>query len=685
MAYYKKRSHYRGGRSSSYSTPTSNTQDREAWEPVCDKNPVYRTHSIFCRVHRYKLQLIEAKQNYTTPHAVHLRVDDPIDQQISEDLGYRNERYIYRMACGHLQKLYPSQKGAVGEIRPCHKCGEKQGYWVLHHEHGHHWFDSFNPLIPIFVDQCAEDYSKLAPQVGKESLKQFLMLTVNLFDDLRNNSLLWHVMPGAAEQLDIRWKRLTEDKKNLCEKDFMQFAFAVALEVDAKGGEFEPLRPILDWTAKAVRGKAVDNMCYALRVMLDRCIGTLISHIPPDPPQDDAADQGDADDDQNAAPGGQGTPSGHAGGKSLPNSSSAQGASSGDLAQALQQLMQNNNPHDPLEKHHQLTDLDLARDPKARNKAMQIAAAIMGKDLQDTAQMNSIFTQTTDQKSQQQLGQLQKDLAQVHTDSQLSSDAKARILFIDVPPAAIPPDRYVDLSPFDEERVARLQGVFNRIMGQKKLERSRRGPKIDIRAFIRYLTKIGLEDGQALGGSTGNEKMFKKLLPQRGFAYFVLVDMSGSMSSCFQKVAEAAEILKRALDFPFVTGSIWGFQGGYGLNNITGQTREPPPGEVWLFRYHPECMGYEGEVTIKLREGIFPVSVQCNGITPMNSALRVAVKNFIINYPPSVAKQKAAFRTAGRFDQACFGKPLHNFRKVRFRHSGRVVDRRHHFPGRQFH
>lgn len=278
--------------------------------------------------------------------------------------------------------------------------------------------------------------------------------------------------------------------------------------------------------------------------------------------------------------------------------------------------MANAQPLDEKEDHP-------APDAKAMTAAMgsQVLKAMMAQTLSanisDLDQLDlELGDDEPDADMAQALHQLQNGMTSKSNDSLLTSNAKAKIQLIDVTPESVKTSPEVELTEDERFAVMRMRSTFFKSLGRQKAKRSADGNVVDIPALIQYIN-----DRQ-------DPEVFENEAVQQGFAYSILVDMSGSMSGTFPKVCHAVEMLKKSLKFPFVVGNLWGFRGGTGN------------GEVWMYRYDKNCVGYTGKVRTKDWKGQ-PVDlpVACGGLTPMHSATNIAVTHLWRNMPSGMAKR----------------------------------------------
>lgn len=671
----------RGRASAAFSNyqPRDDDDDKPS-TPLVDKNPHYRTNDIFNGVFKKRVRLLDGAPNSTDGKVINLKFRDPIKQMVAERMREGEGEFVYRLACGHPRVL--KKRVSIGFEVDCFVCGNHQSYLALQHEWSHIMFHSFHPAWTMFVEQTTNEYSKLAPGIDKEQLKNFLHLVVNAYDDTRCNSLLGKVYRGAAADIWVRWRRLSDsmglERKN---QDFIAFALSVAIgsETDPTG-QYEPLRPIIEWSMDRVKERGPANMLAIVKVALDRCIGAILKNIPPPAPklpsppmmppppggaqqpqpqpggagmgqqggQDDDQepdqDQGDSDcgdpsQDQDKGPdkGPDNQEDGEPDQSPAPPtdmpSAKDLAANGEDLTSAVKQLTDGAQQFDDSAAHPQMSLDDALKDPSS-NMAIVLTRYAMGMDEADLQQFDQSLQDGQDADVARSLQQLQNAITDKSPDSQLTDGSKAKVLFIDVAASHIDETSYTTLAPEERRYVDSLRSAFYKVMGQQKAARGNEGQELDVQAAIQYLIETGLDDTDQPQGTGSNQAIFKNITTQQGFAYMILGDMSGSMCGRFPYVAQAFAMLKKALDFPFVTGDMWGFRGTQAV-----QGRSAPDGEVWLYRYARDCKGYTGMSPVKAGRHFTMFPVECGGITPMNSALTVAARHTLVRVPAGMAKR----------------------------------------------
>jgi len=628
------------------------TDDAENWTPKVDKNPYYRTMDIFNGVFKKHLKLEAGRCNSTDMATITVNFGESQWRPIVElrGPGKSDDHSIYRFDCGHDWEGKAGHPVDGSKKGPCWVCGAHQSYLGFEHEWQHNIFKSDIEARAVFVKQYTAMLREQAPQVDEIALGNFLAHLINAFDDLRCNSLWEKVYPGSAAAIWERWTRLAKELGSKVNDSFLLFIFAVSFGIPTDPqGEFEPLRPIVEWGVRKVKYRSFANMLIEVRVVLDRCMGVLISKFPTPMFQ-----QGETGGDQDDSQGASGAPvdENHRGSRRAPEGESERDrrgdggteengeecgppvhAPSGELVQAtpeereasLKKLIDKVQALDEKETH---PDLEKGN-PRAELSQATIAMVshALRVDIHNLRHIDQQLPDSVDTSMQQAIDQLQNVVVNRSSDSRLTSGAKARILLIDVYPEGVRND-CIELSEEERFSVTRMRSAFYKALGRQKARRSIDGNVVDVQAAIQYLS-----DHQ-------DPEVFENDVTQQGFAYSILTDMSGSMKGVFRSVCHASEMLKQALAFPFVVGKLWGFRGG---EDIPGRKAETA--EVWMYRYSRACKGYTGITKLSSfiphlsRFNCVDVPVRCGGLTPMNSAINVAVTDLWKHMPASMAKR----------------------------------------------
>jgi hypothetical protein len=602
-----------------------------SFEPVVDKNPIYRTNDTFKRAYKKDIKVLDGDVNQTDcTSTIWVKFSDPINQKIIEDLGVHGTRQRFLLECGH---TWEGRRTTTGDSLPCMVCGGEQGYLGFEHEWQHILFETDPQMARLFITPWAEELRRHAPHVDQTQLERFLFFVLNAFDDIRCNSLWERIYPGSADRIWKRWTRLSSSRSaEDNSENFIGFLFAVALGTPTlPDGPFEELRPFVAWGMDTVKYKGYRRAMMVARMAMDRCLSQLLSDLYPPPSQSPTQGQGAPDagmqvgqgqDGDSGDSAGQGVPvpsgdaeAGHLG--SVPAPGGDDSPDPLQVSAALGSVIRKSHQFDPNETH-QLPDKPTPGTPVSASAAATVAS-IMQEDPEDPQLEADIDSGTgsIDPDMQDVIDQFSDGVSQISSDSQLTADAKARVVFIDVMPENIDPHSQIQLNTKEQEAVLRMQSVFFRTLGRQKAHRENAGSSIDVDAAIQYMI------------DQTHPEVFEQDQNNQGFAYMQLCDMSGSMAGTrFQQVCHATEMLKQSLHFPFVEGALWGFRGG-----------DRSESEVWIYRYDKNCKGYLGRARAVNRatKALFPV--ECNGLTPMHSAVRVATRHLLTQVSPGMAKR----------------------------------------------
>lgn len=585
----------------------------------------------------------------------------------------------------------------------CGICGADTIYRGFEHEWQHIIFKSDLASMAIFCEQYASQLILQAPGISKVELVHFIHNVINAFDDIRVNSLWEKVYPGSAMAIWERWRYFVSHMGELLNTSFMAYLFAVAFDIPTNSqNEFEPMRPVIERAMKRVKYRGFGNMLLEVRVVLDRCMGALLANMKPEPPKTmlpppppsltlpppqpspGGAGQNQGDGDEGGQPNGEGeqqqgdsngddeedcekqeqegnqvkdrdeeshqdqgtakvqagqekaAQASSGGSSGEPQSGSSLGvggipsakdiqASEKERENALSRLMRNPIKLDEKEEHPPPDDKDLAY-AQSSQAIRATLNKVLHQDISDLDALSDVPTGEPDFDMQAQIDQLLNGVAQKSESSQLTDGSKAKVTIIEVTTEGCG-HAPIELAPGDRAVIQRLRAAFFKSMGKQKAKRSSTGTSIDVEALIQYL------------GDHQDADVFQNEDINQGFAYSVVCDMSGSMKGSFPIVCQAVEMLKQALDFPFVLGNLWGFRGG---EPIGPSTYRYSPGEVWMYRYSPEVNWYTGTTPFRIfpgPSGLFQVPVECGGITPMNSAINIATSHLWRKMPAGMAKR----------------------------------------------
>ncbi len=262
---------------------SSQDEDEEdlAYLRRIDKNRYYRTNDILNAVLKRnpKIRLEAGPRNSTDLKTIWVNFGEKRMRALVDivEPGSSKNKTIYLLECGHVEQL---NSGHItdGTVKgACAACGSAQSYLGFEHEWSHIAFKSDLLLRTIFVEKYVDQLLASQPGVDRSALTSFLHFVVNAFDDLRVNSLWSLIYPGSANDIWARWKRITEEVRD-SSSNFIGFIFAVSLGVPTDpDGPYEACRPIVAWGSEKVKYRGFAKMLIDVRVVLDRCMGLLLS------------------------------------------------------------------------------------------------------------------------------------------------------------------------------------------------------------------------------------------------------------------------------------------------------------------------------------------------------------------------------------------------------------------------
>jgi hypothetical protein len=278
---------------------------------------------------------------------------------------------------------------------------------------------------------------------------------------------------------------------------------------------------------------------------------------------------------------GQGAGSAHQGTGSEEGADRPQ-ASAADRSKALAQLMSKAGKL-PSHLDKKLDDFQEPKFPTrdARGDAQKAAQKAIRANINDDDAFGILLAQDRDDMFQVVFDARKAMGRAMSRNDFLTQGAMAKVTFTDLPATKAPEP----LEPEDQDTVRRLRAIFNRVLGKKRLSLEDAGTEVDVNALIeRRIT--GLPN-----------PVFRHEVSGRGFRVKLLLDQSGSMDGAkMQQANRACRVLSKALRFPFVDQSVWGFAS---TNN----------GEVTIDRFHKDTDFFGGAK---------------NSLTPLHTAIRVA-------------------------------------------------------------
>jgi len=474
-----------------------------------------------------------------------------------------------------------------------------RAYQYCEHEISHILFQSDFLAKQKFI----EEYSRKIGQVAKKAhltinermLRAGLEGIVGVLDDERVISL-WGLLYRGSGAIMRRMKREESAAHlNLAHQDFLSLFICVASGNPIPPGKLDRFVPYMEEALRKVRFRDYFGCLVAAKWLVVQLVSEIIRESRgEDPPPGPAPQLGSGSD-----------------------------GASGDEDE--QQAGEGSNPQEPSEDHPDETweppEVDAGL--KERSQALQDAINRLGKAPSDissevgeskykkrgeeaaadrraqaaiTANVKnaSKLEDILDASSAQMLRLVDKARNATKNafnhDDRIRHESYAKVVFTDVEPSGPRSDSSL-LNDEDENTVKRLRAMFHRVLGRRINTLEDAGTRLDVPAYItRRMT------GEPL-------PVFAVDSFGRGFRTLVLVDRSSSMQGRRTAQAErACRIISRALDFPFVTSRVWGFQ-------------SLKDGQVDITRFRPRQEVFESATS------------RVGGTTPLHTAIRVALKD----------------------------------------------------------
>lgn len=699
--YRKQRSYYAAG-------GQRDSGDLKAWAPRVDKNPFYRTMDILNGIFKKNIKLSAGKYNSTDLKTIFVDFGELRPSRIVKVIGPGNDAQhaVYELECGHQWEGKTTDKDGNAKVPGedwgmCGICGADQIYRGFEHEWQHIIFKSDLVARKIFCDQYADQLVKQAPHVDRVELEKFLSFLVNVFDDLRVNSLWEKIYPGSAAAIWDRWRYFTHRMGDEVNKDFMKFIMAIAFGLPTNPqGELEPMRPVVEWAVKKVKYKGFANMLIDIRAMLDRCMGALLAKIPapkprlqpPPPPSLSTPQQGASDEqegsqeeeergseegqpDQEAQPGGSSNQSSsHRTGNSPGESNSPRSEDSGseqDRTEAEEAGPEDYGAQQGGAGGTAENEGESGQGAVAIPSASKVPAS--GQERSDALQRLMQGAAEIDPKEQHaepsvedldeaKASQALRALLMKALNQDISDLADLDAL---MPTGDVDDDMQRQLDQLQHGAGAKSESSLLTGNAKAKVrlipvtkEGTATTPLVELDEEERfYINRMRSAFFRTLGrqkakrAPSGNQVDVQALIQYRGDHQDPNVFENEDVNQGFAYSVLCDMSGSMSMSFPIVCKAVemlkealhFPFVVG-NLWGFRGGERVPGAGydnsaEVWMYRYARDVNWYQG--TVPYREGhkVIRLPVNCGGITPMNSAINVSATHLWRRMPAGMAKR----------------------------------------------
>jgi hypothetical protein len=470
---------------------------------------------------------------------------------------------------------------------------------AMKHELSHIFFKSNIPLRLAFVQALIRKFTN--DQAGLTYDGQVvsdLCLLINVFDDIRVNSLWGLVYPGDGRDME-EWyfgeigpqmmKKAEQDYKGDISHLFT-YAILLCLGQDAKSTKWGKFRDQIVEAKNQVYFKSFKALLLIVRDLLEGILKEIAEEHSQKPVWGGDSGLG-LDDEDNLEPDGDDL-SGSSAIDDLAKQRLKEEKKK-DLASALASLGRDRAPGPDFANDNAGFDHKAPPKSPSAKEAEDIQkdiAELLDIDLQDD---DSVIAYVDQQEVQQiqQVQQLRKDMNNVlrkrsmDADGQLTKNVKAKVDLIDVKRSDIVP---YDLTPEELIVAKKWKRYFQKVMGAMKRRVAPEGYEMVTSLYIHQKLT-----GQPL-------VCYKRPQRGRGFRLTILVDLSGSMHGYkFRQAQKLYRVLQYALAFPFVQLDVLGF-------NSTEK------GAVNIYRYPRDA------------QGLGAANAGPGGITPLSHAIQVA-------------------------------------------------------------
>lgn len=421
-------------------------------------------------------------------------------------------------------------------------------YLILEHELAHVLFESNGYAMAVFLEDYGQKAVELAATHGMRldvlRFRESLGFLANVLEDHRVDGLWGLIYRGSAQRMKEMEARQAQAWKEAADGSLLAF-FVCATHGVPVQSSFEKYRGIWMEALRKVEFRGFGATLLAVKWLVTKVVTELIEESKEDPTSQESRVR---------------------------------------ALKLFVELLGSRQVEDTLERAIVLGELRATAYPTTEDKhqAAALTAKVLTLDVKDTQNVQS-YLDATARDMQRKIEKTKEALrATMEVDAWLAKDAMAKVVFSDVSGRASEHE--------DRDAVCRLRARFNRIHGRRKNALSEAGTVIDIPAYLegRFADEM--------------QPCFQHEVRGRGFRAIVLLDRSHSMLGRKERSSDrVCRVLTRALRFPAVRFSVWGFQSTHN-------------GQVDISRFSPDSDSFSNEV------------LACKGNTPLHVAIRVACR-----------------------------------------------------------
>jgi hypothetical protein len=457
----------------------------------------------------------------------------------------------------------------------------EDAYQIVERQLAHILFRTDPHARALFIEQYVEAIKKNlngAVTIDAGVLGQTLRTIINILDTHRVMSLWTEIYPGSAELIQSLIASSTKVSIDDPHASILTLFMSLATLPSVPSGKLDRFRDSMKLALKRVEGKSYAIVLASARWLLVKLVDEVWQSA-----RTDNLGLGTVDSQVGA-------------GSNSPHTWKAlrQQIEQQERAEALKSLLEQvGKLPDALNTHHETVAESSLRERGAEDESIEIAKGALAVNPND-----DMFMQGGAEAMRLLVEQTMKNIAlQSEGDDRLHKRVEAKVVFYDVTPAmaaklpAPPP-----MSQEDLETVKRLRALFIRVIGRRRTTLDECGTEIDICSVIeRRMTKLPIP-------------CFRRQEKGQGFHAMLLLDQSVSMDerdggktspTRLEQAYRACRIISRALDFPFVKMSLWGY------TSLTD-------GQVDIARYDPKTEVYASPNT------------EFTGISPLHAGVQLA-------------------------------------------------------------
>jgi hypothetical protein len=465
-------------------------------------------------------------------------------EQLEPLVTYHNPKTVafktVDIFAGIIQRKLWLQHDDTGPARTDGNCitvnlDDEDMYRKVEHELSHILFQSDFAAKSHFVINYSDRAIAFAKQHGQTldvaKVQGLVDFTINVIEDCRVDSLWGMLYPGSEMLQKKLNRRITQSYAGKCHTSYLLYFACVAGGAVTPPGPMDVYRPLFEQALRQVVRRGFQATLVLSKWLITNLLAEIVRQTVARPLAPSTADSGLlSEGPHQSSPGGQAP------------------ATPEQRVAAVVEVLKNCAV--PVDLRAQKDDLQPAAYPErgAAGKAKATAEAAAQVDVGDEAQMRRTL-EDTQGAMDAIIDRVQAAIRPpVTPDEWIRKDSEAKVLFHDVQLSDLRGSE-VPMSPEDRETVLRLRALFLRVMGRRRSTLDDSGVEVDVPAFIeRQVNKVPVP-------------CFKQEQRGRGFETLILLDRSSSMAGRSTEQAErACRVIGRALLFPFVRTSLWGFQ-----------------------------------------------------------------------------------------------------------------------------